>query len=305
LEGWTVTKIITPEPQFHLGTAGWSYKDWTGVFYPPRMQAGEWLEYYSRFFNCIEVNSSYYSRVNINVLRGWLKKTAERNDFSFILKLHQLFTHKKQLDKEELSFFKANLDELQSAGKLRGILMQFPYSFGFDGANIRFLDSLNGAFSSYPRFLEVRHKSWHSADALAAVASSGMSLCVIDQPQIGSSIPFSVETRSDKLYVRLHGRNEKAWRESLGNYGAKQTYEQQSERYHYLYSRGELIEIVFRIKEQIEKLKEVIIITNNHPYGNAVMNAFELIEYLKVKVGEEIPEQTKNKMRELGITNSQ
>jgi uncharacterized protein YecE (DUF72 family) len=91
-------------------------------------------------------------------------------------------------------------------------------------------------------------------------------------------------------YIRFHGRNEEAWKKSLGNFGKKQTYEQQSARYEYLYTPGELTVISQKIKEIYDKVKKIFVVMNNHPNGDAVANAFELLYLLK--------EQTKIKMPE-------
>ena len=78
----------------------------------------------------------------------------------------------------------------------------------------------------------------------------------------------------------------------IGNFGKKQTYEEQSERYKYLYSPGELAEIDQKIKEVFDKVKKVFVIMNNHPGGDAVANAFELPHLLKEKIKVKIPSTT-------------
>ena len=80
-----------------------------------------------------------------------------------------------------------------------------------------------------------------------------------------------------------------AWKKSLSNFGKPQTYEEQSSRYSYLYSPGELIEIEQKIKSIQHKVKEVNVIMNNHPQGDAVANAFELIHLLEEKTKVEMP----------------
>ena len=118
---------------------------------------------------------------------------------------------------------------------------------------------------------------------------ANLTFCTIDQPQIGQAIPFEPIITNDKAYIRFHGRNEEAWKKSINQFGKKQTYEEQSERYKYLYSPGELIEIEQKIKSVQEKVKEVHVIMNNHPQGDAVANAFELIHLLEQKDKVEMP----------------
>lgn len=117
-----------------------------------------------------------------------------------------------------------------------------------------------------------------------------LTFCTIDQPQIGSAIPFEPVITNDKAYIRFHGRNVEAWMKSINNFGKQQTYEEQSSRYKYLYSPGELVEIQQKIKEMQEKAKEVYIIMNNSPAGYAIANAFEFIHLLEGKIKVNMPE---------------
>ena len=277
-------------PKFFIGTAGWSYKDWVPVFYP-KNQTGEfdWLKFYSHYFNCVEVNATYYAYLNPKIVSGWLKKTDDVDDFLFTLKLHQDFTHKKEFDEQKIKAVIYNLDILSRAERLGGLLIQFPYSFSFDTPSIAHLNRLKDIFQNYNLFVEVRHKSWLNKKALELFKKLNITFCTIDQPQIGEAIPFEPIITNDKIYVRFHGRNIEAWKKSINNFGKKQTYAEQSERYKYLYSPGELVEIDQKIKAVQEKVKEVYVIMNNHPQGDAVANAFELIHLLEEREKLDIP----------------
>ena len=116
-----------------------------------------------------------------------------------------------------------------------------------------------------------------------------ITLCTIDQPQIGKAVQFEPVITNDIAYIRFHGRNTEAWMSSIKNFGKEQTYEEQSSRYQYLYTPGELIEIEQKIKVIQEKVKEVYVIMNNHPKGEGVANAFELIHLLEEKDKVEMP----------------
>ena len=277
-------------PKFFIGTAGWAYKDWVPVFYP-KNQTGEfdWLSFYSHYFNCVEVNATYYAYLNPKIVSGWLKKTDDVDDFLFTLKLHQDFTHKKDINEQKIKAVIYNLDILSRAERLGGLLIQFPYSFSFDTPSIAHLNRLRDIFQNYNLFVEVRHKSWLNKKALELFKKLNITFCTIDQPQIGETIPFEPIITNDKIYVRFHGRNIEAWKKSINNFGKKQTYAEQSERYKYLYSPGELVEIDQKIKAVQEKVKEVYVIMNNHPQGDAVANAFELIHLLEEREKLDIP----------------
>lgn len=271
-------------PKFHIGTAGWSYKDWAPSFYP-RSQSGsfDWLEYYAHYFNCVEVNSSYYTYISPKIVKGWIEKVADSDDFLFTVKLHQDFTHRMDYDEQKIRSVVHNLEMLTKAERLGGLLIQFPYSFLYNDAAVDYVRILKGIFENYNCFVEVRHASWNRRNIYDLFKQLDLTLCTIDQPQIGKAIQFEPVITNDIAYVRFHGRNTEVWKESIKNFGKEQTYEEQSSRYKYLYTPGELIEIEQKIMEIQGKVKEIYIIMNNHPQGEAAANAFELIHLLEQK----------------------
>lgn len=277
--------------KYYIGTAGWSYKDWVPNFYPKNQSGGfDWLQFYSHYFNCVEVNSTYYTYISPKIVEGWIKKVDNADDFIFHIKLHQDFTHKRKFDEQNVKAIRYNLDLLRKAERLGGLLMQFPYSFAFDGSSVQHVQKIKDIFSDISCFVEVRHSSWRNNRALEFFTQNDLTLCTIDQPQIGQAIPFEPIVTNDKAYIRFHGRNVEAWKKSLSNFGKEQTYEEQSSRYSYLYSPGELVEIAQKIKSIESKVKEVNVIMNNHPKGDGVANAFELIHLLEEKTKIEMPE---------------
>jgi uncharacterized protein YecE (DUF72 family) len=278
------------KPKFNIGTAGWSYKDWVPNFYPKSQSGGfDWLQFYALYFNCVEVNSTYYTYISPKIVDGWIKKVESTNDFVFHIKLHQDFTHKRKFDELNIKAVRYNLDQLRKSERLGGLLIQFPYSYSFDGNAVQHIQKLRDIFSDVSCFVEVRHQSWKNNRALEFFKENDLTLCTIDQPQIGQAIEFDPTITNDKAYIRFHGRNAEAWKKSLANFGKSQTYEEQSSRYSYLYSPGELVEIEQKIKSIQHKVKEVNVIMNNHPQGDAVANAFELIHLLEEKTKVEMP----------------
>lgn len=272
-------------PKLYIGTAGWSYKDWVPNFYPQQQSKDfDWLEFYSQYFNVVEVNVTYYTYLPPNVFNGWLRKVEDRDDFVFTVKLHQDFTHKRNYSDEQLKAVQHNLDMLKDSERLGGLLMQFPYSFACTDDNVDYLRRLIEQFEGYEKFVEVRHNSWQNKRA------STVGFVSVDQPQIGRAIPFQPDTSGEKAYLRFHGRNKEAWLKSIKNYGKGQSYQQQSERYKYLYTPGELTEIDQKIKEIYDKVEKLVVIMNNHPTGYAVANAFELLHLLKEQPKVKMPD---------------
>lgn len=129
--------------RIHIVTSGWSYPrgegTWNGYFYPPRIKSE--LEYYSRFFNTVEVNSTFYRPPDPHVSEGWARKTPD--GFLFAVKLWQKFTHPAMyreatgeaaaISAADAEIFKTGLDPLVKSGKLGALLAQFPPSFTADG----------------------------------------------------------------------------------------------------------------------------------------------------------------------------
>ncbi|MEJ2195488.1 MAG: DUF72 domain-containing protein [Ignavibacteriaceae bacterium] len=278
------------KPKFYIGTAGWSYKDWVPTFYS-KQQSGsfDWLQFYSHYFKCVEVNSTYYAYISPKVVEGWVRKVSDTDEFIFDVKLHQDFTHKRNYNEQNVKAVRCNLDLLSNAERLGGLLIQFPYSFSFNNSAIHYIRKLNDTFPNYNTFVEVRHSSWKNKNAFDFFKDANLTFCTIDQPQIGQAIPFEPIVTNDKAYIRFHGRNEEAWKNSINNFGKNQSYVERSERYKYLYTPGELIEIEQKLKLIQKKVKEVHVIMNNHPQGDAVANAFELVHFLEVKDRVEMP----------------
>lgn len=277
-------------PKFYIGTAGWSYKDWVPSFYPKNQSGSfDWLQFYSHYFNCVEVNSTYYAYISPKVVEGWITKVTDSDNFIFDVKLHQDFTHKRNFDEQNIKAVRYNLDLLAKEERLGGLLIQFPYSFSFNDPAVKYIQKLRDTFPNYNCFVEIRHSSWKNKKAFEFFKEASLTFCTIDQPQIGQAIPFEPIITNDKAYIRFHGRNVEAWKKSINNYGIKQSYIERSERYKYLYSPGELVEIEQKIKSVQEKVKEVHVIMNNHPQGDAVANAFEIVHLLEGKDKIEMP----------------
>ncbi len=269
-------------PKYYIGTAGWSYQDWIGSFYPQAQTNNfDWLQYYSHYFNCVEVNSTYYSYISPKIAEGWIRKTQDKNDFLFTIKLHQDFTHIRKYDNNKIKSVESVLQILQRERRLGGILIQFPYSFSYNSTSVLYISQLAEIFNSYHIVIELRHSTWNKEEIIKNFKKLDLTYCTIDQPQIGKSISFEPIITSCSAYIRLHGRNKEAWFSSINNYSKEQPESQKNERYNYLYSHSELIEIAQIVKQQIQSINEIYIITNNHPGGNAVANAFQLINILE------------------------
>jgi len=255
--------------RIRVGPAGWSYKDWEGVVYPPKPGARfDQLAYIAKFFDTIEINSSFYRPPTPNTTKSWANRVAGNEDFMFTAKLHRKFTHERgQATAADEKEFRDGMEPLASAGKLGALLLQFPWSFKNEADERQYLFSLLERFKNYPLVLEVRHSSWNQPAIYETLEELSVGVCNIDQPLFSKSIKPSAVITSAIGYVRLHGRNYENWFRDKAV---------RDDRYNYLYSLEELDPWITRIKEIAKHTAETYVITNNHFRGQAVVNALEI-----------------------------
>jgi len=267
--------------QIRVGTAGWSYRDWEGIFYPSGMQRRKQhpLEILARCFDVVEVNTSFYGHIKPELARLWARRAHEVNpQFMFTAKLHRSFTHSplavmeptsaatiKPNDEDE-KLAREGLDALASTGKLGALLIQFPVSFKNTSLNREYLETLLRQFIEYPRVVEVRHASWDNPETIRSFEQHNVSFCNIDQPLIGRSLEATEHVTAAVGYVRLHGRNYDQWFEA----------EKGEDRYNYLYSETELAGWKDKIERIAQKADVTYVIANNHFEAKAGVNALQL-----------------------------
>jgi uncharacterized protein YecE (DUF72 family) len=182
----------------HVGTSGYSYKEWKGRFYPEKIPGAEMLAFYARTFSTVEINNTFYRMPAAALLERWAAETPD--GFTFVLKAPQRITHQKRLGDAaaEVSYF------LETAGVLgpkRGpVLYQLPPHFRKDLARLRgFLDLL----PPEPRAaFEFRHDSWFDEEVYQALRERGAALCHADAD--GDTRPAAdLPATADWGYLRL------------------------------------------------------------------------------------------------------
>jgi uncharacterized protein YecE (DUF72 family) len=256
-----------------IGPAGWSYPDWRGVVYPQRKPKGfHETAYLAEYFDTIELNVSFYRPITAKTAEGWLGKLEGKPDFRFTAKLWRGFTHERNTGPEDERLVREGFAPLIEANRMGAVLLQFPWSFRYTPENRDYLARLRGQFADYPLVLEVRHASWNEPGVLDMLEQLGVGLCNIDQPLFKRSIAPGAASTSPIGYVRLHGRNYKAW-------FTENKY--QGERYDYLYGVGELEPWVDRIKAVAHATQDTYVVTNNHYLGKGLVNATEIASLIK------------------------
>ena len=252
----------------HIGTAGYSYPDWVGPVYPEGIKKGEMLEYYAREFGFTEINSTYYGMPNKYMMWNLVKKTPD--GFQFIVKAHRSMTHDRSAGQKDYADFMEAVRPLAEAGRLGGVLAQFPFSFHCNRANREYLKWFAGHLGEIPAAIEFRNQEWLSGNTLSFLRDEGLAYVSVDEPDLKGLVRPVAALTSRVGYVRFHGRNSANW------YHHKESYE----RYNYLYSKEELAEWIPKIIKMAEKAEQVFVSLNNHYQGQAVRNARMVREML-------------------------
>jgi len=241
-----------------IGTSGWSYNEWEGVFYPN--SSANKLSFYSKVYNTAEVDSSFYAYPSKGLVLGWAKYTPE--NFVFSLKLPQLLTHEKKLDlgkgvEADLVRFLSLLKPLMTTGKLGPILIQLPPSYAFQSD----FEKLKGFLSKAPedvRFaVEFRHPSWLKEEVWSFLRSRNVASVIVDEPLL----PPDTIVTADFAFIRWHGHGSRPW-------------------YNYRYSEKELQGWVPKVKEVTSRVEKTYGYFNNHFRGFAVENSLRMMEML-------------------------
>lgn len=185
---------------WYLGTMGYSYDDWKGVFYPEGLDKREYLSYYSQFFNAVEMDSTFYGTPRPEYVQRWVQTTPD--DFIFCPKMPRQITHELQLvgAEQEVATFLQTMRLFEN--KLGPILIQFPpdFSRGEIGVLEAFLDTLPLDL----RFaVEFRHRSWHATETGEMLQARQM--CWASTEYV--HMPHRIYVTTDFLFIRWIGRH--------------------------------------------------------------------------------------------------
>jgi uncharacterized protein YecE (DUF72 family) len=270
------------QAQIYIGTSGWSYPKgegtWKGFFYP-QGKINE-LEYYSQFFNTVEINSSFYRPPDPGYVYNWARKVPD--NFLFTVKLWQKFTHPKMykeatgdeaaISQADVDLFNRSIEPLVKYGKLGVLLAQFPPSFTNDDFGRQILNAVVRTFGHYRLAVELRHRSWSDDEnTTRLLTENNISWVQIDEPKFKSSVAEELPLTSDVAYFRFHGRNREMWWQ-----GDSET------RYKYLYSTEEIAELADKVRIAAEKGKLTFALFNNHWRGYAPRNAVDMKKAMRL-----------------------
>lgn len=246
------------------------------VYPQPKPKGFDPLAYLARYFDTIEIDSTFYRPHGADVAKRWAERVAFNPRFRFTAKLYRRFTHERESawTAAEVDEARAGFEALQAAGRLGAVLLQFPWSFKRGEREQEWLRDLLRAFEGLPRVVEVRHASWNVPDHYAELEERGVGVVNVDQPIFRRSIRPGARATAAVGYIRVHGRNYQDWfRKDAGR----------DARYDYLYSAEELAPWAARAKALAadRRTEEIYVVTNNHFRGQAAANAVMLASMIE------------------------
>jgi uncharacterized protein YecE (DUF72 family) len=256
--------------ELYIGTSGYDYKEWKGVFYPEKLQKKRFLEYYATQFNSLELNGTYYRMPTPEQMRNMITRTGGK--VKFAVKAFQDITHAgdKSGYQQFVCEFKKALEPLQKENLLLCALFQFPESFHYDKAERLYLDTLLKEVSGIPSVVEMRNTKWQNDQVYKALRERNVGWCISDNPNLKNLMKLDFICTSEIAYIRFHGRNAQMWYN-----GDNVT------RYDYFYTDTELQTFINPVKELLKHAKIVQLFFNNHAKSQATVNAKKLELLLK------------------------
>ena len=243
---------------------------------------------YSAHFPVVELDSSFYAIPSARNVAKWLEETSDA--FQFIPKAYQgMTTHQKKEEwpfdspQEMFEAFRLAFEPMKRAGKLAFVLFQFPPSFRCVQKNVNLLRYIRQTYPDWPIAIEFRHRSWltepYKEGTLALLRELSFIHTIVDEPQIGAgSVPYvPVVTNEQRVFFRLHGRNDTGW---INTFGSMEAW--RKVRYLYEYSEEELNAFAQDIRRVAALSERVYVIFNNNSGHHASPNAKRLEQLLDI-----------------------
>lgn len=259
-----------------VGTAGYSYPEWIGGFYPHGVARHALLSHYAREFPFVELNTTFYRCPTPALLERLVEQSP--GEFRFALKVPRSVTHERR--ERDLDAFQESVYAL--GGRLAMIVAQFPQSFHHAILNRRWLERLARAIDCGPVAVEFRHWTWKQPDVGDFLAGLGLHQISVDVPPIPTLYPRGLVRCGGRIYARLHSRNTDGW------------YGRHDERHDYVFTESQLREWAGALVAESSRAAEAYVVFNNCRDMQAVENARRMTEILRSQPGVEVmsPDQS-------------
>ncbi|HET9479766.1 MAG TPA: DUF72 domain-containing protein [Pyrinomonadaceae bacterium] len=234
--------------KIHIGTSGWHYKHWLGVFYPAGTRPAQMFQFYAQHFDTVEINNSFYHLPSAKTFDNWRDSSPPR--FLFAVKASRFITHMKKLKDPKPSSERFFLVADRLEKKLGPILFQLPprWKVNVD----RFAEFLESLPRRHKYVFEFRDESWFVPEVYAVMRRHKAAFCIHDFAEM--NVPH--EITANFSYIRFHGPT--------------------SAKYFGSYSSAQLRTWAERIEDWSRQLSSIYVYFNNDPGGEAVKNGLEL-----------------------------
>jgi uncharacterized protein YecE (DUF72 family) len=261
--------------ELRVGCSGWSYDSWLGHFYPKRLESRRWVEYYSKVFDYVEIDSTFYRTPNRYTTVRWASTTPD--NFRFTAKFPQVTTHDTRLGGglDDLLHFFEIMKPLED--KLLCLLMQLPPSLKKEEGLPKLERLIPHLWKKYRYAIEVRHKSWFDQEVYDVLEKNDICLTWSQLAEIQT--PTVVTT--DFVYLRFIG-DRSIPEEEFGRIQKDRDKEMQN------WAKQ------FNKVSKDQNLKRGIVAANNHyaGFGPATANMFRKLVGEKPVIRDEMRQST-------------
>jgi uncharacterized protein YecE (DUF72 family) len=179
-----------------VGTSGFAFKEWKGVFYPEDVSDKEMLAYYAKVLPSVEINYTFRRMPSEATLAQWKSRTE--SGFRFALKAPQRITHLKRLKEvtEDVDEFLRRIRLLEE--RLGTVLFQLPPNAKYERERLeKFLAGLPPVFRYA---MEFRNESWKNPEVSQLLSKHEVALCGADTEATPlEQVPLTAE----HAYLRL------------------------------------------------------------------------------------------------------
>ncbi|MEO0249488.1 MAG: DUF72 domain-containing protein [candidate division WOR-3 bacterium] len=192
---------LLTQPSHFVGTSGWQYGHWRGLFYPEDLKSKDWLRFYTEHLDTLELNVTFYRQVRQSTFQKWYDGTPP--GFVFSVKMSRYITHISRLRVETESVNRFLEDVRALKEKLGVILIQLPPSLKFDSTLMADFFALLDPALKYT--IEARNKTFVSDDFFSMLRERNIAWCIAES---AGRYPYSESVTASFVYLRLHGRTE-------------------------------------------------------------------------------------------------
>jgi uncharacterized protein YecE (DUF72 family) len=239
--------------QCYIGTSGWNYPAWKGGFYTgiPRR---EWLSHCAKYFNSVEVNSTFYRLQKLSTFQDWVEQTPDH--FKFAIKANRYLTHSKRLKDPDEPVQREHERVIGLGDKLAVVLWQLPASFKKNMERLQYFAQVLDQWQDTRHALEFRDASWFDEEVTDCMLEHRLAICQSD----AADWPLWDRVSTDLVYIRLHGH---------------------TRTYASSYRQEQLESWAIKVRQWLSEDRDVHIYFDNDAEGHAPYDAQRLISMLR------------------------